>query len=1032
MSRSFRVLLLASACSLALHVPAYAAEASAAPITIPAGDLGAALATLSRQSGTQLVYRSDQLRGARTPGVRDAMDAHAALKALLRGSGFVARQDASGAVVIVPAAAAPQAPAAPPAPAAPAPVKAEPPPPPTDLETVQVTGSRIPRVQLEGPSPITVITAQQIQADGFTSVPDVLRSVTQNGGETQSQQSSSGADFSPGAQQVDLRGLGPNHTLVLVNGRRIADFPLPFKGRSNFTDVSNIPLGMVDRIEILTGSASAVYGSDAISGVVNFILKKRVEGTTLNARYGDTTLGGGASYDLSLTTGMERGAFNAVVGAELQYQRPLWAYDRAIQDSTLDGPTSRSRIARRAFLRTDYYDTYLDPGQATCDSLAYLNKGSTFYASRPGYGDYDPVTDDYGPGYYCGSQSSIGYGTITSERKGVNVYGTFSYDLGNGHQWFADLQLGYHKLALFRDVEQWSYMAPDGNEAGYFYNQFTGQVEYWQRQFSPEEMGGLSRGMIRNTQNTFGLTTGFKGSFATNWDYEASLSHSQYHARVSWPQTIAGAANDLFLGPQLGTDADGFPIFNADPARLYTPLTRAEYNAITADTVYHPQSRTDTLAFTVTNPALFTLPGGDAGFAAVAEFGSQSYALNPDPLATQYYYYSWRDSDGHGSRTRWATAGELRMPMLASVNVSMAGRYDRYRFAGHDMGKFTWSTGLEWRPTDALLLRGSYGTGFRAPDLHYVFAGEGNDETSGTDYYRCRTEEPGVDIADCDFSDEGIIRTRAGNRRLGAETSRSWTTGVVWSPSSNFDISADYFQIDMRNQVQDLSTDQVLQDEANCLIGSKLDGTPVDSTSPTCLDAIARVTRLANGKLYGVYVNPINVARERTSGVDLNARWRVQTALGEFRVMLSHTWVKHHDFQQYPGDPVEDEFAINSGFDIPRTKTSASVTWELDAWSATLHGQRLGRLPNGWSYDQVWEDGDPGPTIPATYRYNASMQYRFSDHARLSFAVTNLFDKMPPRDPTATAYPYYDISWFDATGRQFYLQYTHKFGGGPL
>jgi outer membrane receptor for ferrienterochelin and colicin len=167
------------------------------------------------------------------------------------------------------------------------------------LDAVQVTGSRIPRAQVEGPAPITVINAEQIRSSGFTSVPDVLRAMTQNGGETQSQQSSSGADFSPGAQQVDLRGLGPNHTLVLVNGRRIADFPMPFKGRSNFTDVSNIPLGMIERIEVLTGSASAIYGSDAIAGVVNFILKKKADGTTIDMRMGTTTEGGGESFDMS-------------------------------------------------------------------------------------------------------------------------------------------------------------------------------------------------------------------------------------------------------------------------------------------------------------------------------------------------------------------------------------------------------------------------------------------------------------------------------------------------------------------------------------------------------------------------------------------------------------------------------------------------------------------------------------------------------------------------------------------------------------
>ena len=190
-----------------------------------------------------------------------------------------------------------------------------------------------------------MINAEQIRSSGFTSVPDVLRAMTQNGGETQSQQSSSGADFSPGAQQVDLRGLGPNHTLVLVNGRRIADFPMPFKGRSNFTDVSNIPLGMIERIEVLAGSASAIYGSDAIAGVVNFILKKKADGTTIDMRMGTTSEGGGESFDMSLASGFSRGNFNAVYSVELQSQTPLWAYDRDIQDSTGMAPP-RVRASR--------------------------------------------------------------------------------------------------------------------------------------------------------------------------------------------------------------------------------------------------------------------------------------------------------------------------------------------------------------------------------------------------------------------------------------------------------------------------------------------------------------------------------------------------------------------------------------------------------------------------------------------------------------------------------------------------------------
>ncbi|TYT27562.1 TonB-dependent receptor [Luteimonas viscosa] len=888
-----------------------------------------------------------------------------------------------------------------------------------ELDTVQVTGSRIPRAQVEGPAPITVITSEQIQAGGFTSVPDVMQSLTQNGGQTQSQQSAGAADFSPGAQQVDLRALGPNHTLVLVNGRRIADFPLPFGGRSNFTDVSSLPLGMIDRIEVLTGSASAIYGSDAISGVVNFILKKQADGLTVDYRFGQTERGDAENFRLNVSGGFSRGGLNAVLGMEYRNQRPLWGFDRAQQDSTFDAPSASSRLPQRNFLRTDWWDDYLDPGQDTCDSLSHLNEGSIGYHERARYG------------WFCGSDRSVAYRTVISDREGVNAYGSLSYAFANGSEWFADLQAGRHELSLFRAPRSWSLMMPDGNEEGYFYNQATDQIEYWQRQFTLEEMGGLRSGMVNTVQRTFGVTTGFKGTLWSDWDYEAALSHSQYRSEISWPQIVAARANDLFLGPQLPGEYEwrgvAYPIFDADPTRLYTPLTRAEYDGIFAHTTYRPESETQTLAFTLTRTDLFELPGGGAGFAATAELGHQSYDLNPDPLATQYYYYSWKDSDGQGSRDRWALASELRMPVLERLDLSLAGRFDQYRFAGRDPNRFTWSAGLEWRPLDSLLVRGSYGTAFRAPDLHYVFSGPGNDETSVDDYWRCAVEEPDESIDDCSYSGEGIIRSRAGNRDLEPETSDSWTAGMVWSPAPWFDLSVDWFDIDMRDQVQDLRVSEVMLNERDCRLGT------IDIGSPLCVDTLARITRLDDGSLYGVHVNPINVARETTSGIDVSANLRWDTRAGIFRLNGGYTRVHAHDIQVYPDEPVVDMFAINSGYDIPRTKASLRLSWEREAWSASVQGRRLGRLPNDDSYYEIWspEDGTDA-WIPATYRYNANLQYAFDEHARLSLTVVNLFDKAPPYDPTYTGYPYYDISWFDTEGRSFYLQYTHKFGGGAL
>ena len=244
-----------------------------------------------------------------------------------------------------------------------------------NLETVLVTGSHIPRVQAEGPAPVTAITAADIRANGYATMADVMSALTQNLGALDNNQDTNG--FTPGAQAVDLRGLGPNHTLVLVNGRRMASYPQSYGGNSNFTDISNIPVSMVERVEVLSGSASAIYGSDAIAGVINFILKQHVEETTVDLRLGNTQHGGGTSERFALTSGYNNGPLEAVFGVELYNQQPVWAYQRSFTDSRQDSPADPSRIyASPVFTRIDGDDNYIDPGKATCDRLSALDHGS--------------------------------------------------------------------------------------------------------------------------------------------------------------------------------------------------------------------------------------------------------------------------------------------------------------------------------------------------------------------------------------------------------------------------------------------------------------------------------------------------------------------------------------------------------------------------------------------------------------------------------------------------------------------------------
>jgi iron complex outermembrane recepter protein len=890
---------------------------------------------------------------------------------------------------------------------------------------ITVIGSRIPRIQAEGPAPVTTITAEDILRNGYQSVPDVLKAITQNGGETQSQQSFSGADFTPGAQQVDLRGLGPNHTLVLVNGRRIADFPLPFGGNSNFTDISNIPVGLIERLEVLSGSASAIYGSDAISGVVNFQLKTKPDGTRIDYRAGFTEHGGGNSQRLSLTTGWETGGFHGVVGIELLDQRPLWAYQRKLQDSSADSPSPSTAIARRNFLRTDEDNDYLDPGAGVCAALSGLNGGTTKYATRPEYG-YDIVNDEYIDGHYCGSKEAIGYGTTISQRRAVSGYGAIGYDFSDKVKFFLDVQASYSDLKLFRDVLDWFYVAPDGNEEGTFFNPnmptdltYSGaQLDNWYRLFTPEEMGGLNNGMTRNRSFTYNVTPGIKGQLGDKWNYELSYNHAEYSSKVGFPQVVIDKANTFFLGQQQGIDPDsGYAIFNADINRLYKPLTPAEYASITAVSTYRPKTWVNNVSATVNTTSLFQLPAGPVGFAAVVEVGDQGYEMNTDPLALGQYYVGLVDSDGQGTRQHWGAGGELRVPAFSFLELSGAGRYDHYSFAGNGFGKFTYNLGAELRPMKSLLIRGAYGTGFRAPDLHYVFKGPGNTHTGGTDYYLC--QDTGQDIGDCSYEDVDFIARHNGNRRLRPETSASLNAGFFFQPSRNFDFSADYFRVKMKNQVLNMNIDTVLRDEADCLASG--------ATTPTCIDAIARVQRYASGALAGeiqsVSINPINIAEETTNGVDIAAHLRVPTAgIGRFALAASYTHVFNHTMRQYPGDPIIDKLAFDSGYYIPRDKGTASLTWDLGKFSTTLTGLRLSRLPD------YAEEG----YIKASYLFNLSAQYSITDRVRLSGTVNNLFDQNPIKDRTYSAYPYYDISWFDGVGRSFYVQLTYKMGGAKL
>ena len=515
-ARVLRLLAIAFALSVAASLCAQSMP-DGREFSIPAQPLASALIEYSRQTGVQVLTSGADVGAAQSPGVNGRLSIAAALDRLLDGTGFVPEFIDAGTVAVVPrtvpaAAARTGTPQTTQTMASAA----------LQLHPVTVTGSRIPRAQIEGPAPIATITADEIRNNGFGSAYEIMTSLTQNLGEVDNNSNTNG--FSPGAIGVDLRGLGPNHTLVLINGRRIADYPQSYNGESNFTDISSIPVSLIDRVEILSGSASAVYGSDAISGVINFILKQKADGTTLNLRGGDTQHGGAETHRLQLSSGWSSERVDAVAGLELYHQSPLWGFQRDYTDSRLDSPVPT--YASPVFARIDANGNYIDPVAATCAALASLDHGSVFYAYRPGVG------------HYCGSNEDVGYGTLTNGRKMVNLFASASWHLRPDLDFFVDLLAGTSHQESYNTPLQWQNSEPLNGDASPvpFYNLATGQIEQWQRRyFTIEENGGFDAGKIRIISNDYSINTGLKGTVPdTSWSFEALFGHAQNRLESKW------------------------------------------------------------------------------------------------------------------------------------------------------------------------------------------------------------------------------------------------------------------------------------------------------------------------------------------------------------------------------------------------------------------------------------------------------------------------------------------------------------------
>lgn len=870
-----------------------------------------------------------------------------------------------------------------------------------DLGRVVVTGSRIPRAEKEGATGVTVITSKDLEDKGYKNVYDALEAQTQNTGFTQG--ADYGNTFTPAANTISLRGLGPNHTLVLIDGHRVADYPVAYNGNVNFVNLANIPTALVDRIEILNGAASAIYGSDAIAGVVNVIMKKHASGIEINVKGGITDHGGGSNGRVQITGGKDFGDLSTIFGLEVSRTNPIWATQRDFMSSTtLEGETPTNVWSQRNLDSGQYFGS-----TSACNALGSIGAFG---------GTVSTVASKNGS--YCGSgRAQPSYWTTQTANDSENLYGGLEYRLSDKATLFGNASVSWNQTKNNTRGPTWTSAAAT---TGYFFDQNTGANEVWSRRFAPEELGGASV-WDKEWNDTFeNAVLGVRGQILdSSWNYEASYSASAYQSRATVPR-LSTSINDYYLGPQLGTTADGAPIYAPNASRFATPLTPAQFQSFLDQSASQNNTWEQTFSLSA-NGDLFRLPAGMVRAAGVIEYGTQGFSNTNDPLINQGAYYNAGGvQDASGDRSRYAAALELSIPILSNLTASAAGRFDDYRYAGTSANKFTYNLGLEYRPLNALLLRGSYATSFRAPDMNYIYQGKTKGYyESTTDYWACN--QAGEPLSNCEFANvvPGSNYVQTGNANLKPENGKSWGYGFVWSPTSEFDVSADYYNIRIDNLVTVIDADSLLRTEASCREGT------LNINSPDCQDALHRVVRnplnavLNPGAINYILINPINAAMESTSGFDIGGKWRIRTqGFGTFLWTANFTKVLSHKYQQYSNGPVQDLLhSLSNPTDNPEwpDKLMLSLTWSINKWTTTVQAERYGKVPNSAQTAYL------SPTTLA----NLSVNYQFTKNTSLMLIVNNVLDTIKHDD--SAGWPYYDVGYYMPYGRAFWLEFDHKF-----
>ena len=865
---------------------------------------------------------------------------------------------------------------------------------------VEVTGSNIKRVEGEGALPVQVIGREEIVRSGVTSAMELMNLVSANNsaGNVSLGNVIGATTFSN--QTASLRGLGGSSTLILINGKRLGTFSGGIQGAEG-VNLAAIPLSAVERIEVLKDGASAVYGSDAIGGVINFIMRKDFTGVDATVRAGiPTRSGGGEEYNVQATFGrgdLAKDRWNAFGSVMYQDLKSLEQRDRD-------------------FSKTNLISFFQVPTGTTSGQTfpGFISTGGIGNLTFPNCEPSIPVGTRcrFDPARYPGVES-------LPETKQLNLFGSATFQINPDWQaYVTGLYAKQETRFIIQPVPLSDQIATTATATGAadillpptspFYPHAAAAAAGVDGQPLNVRWRCIPCGNrdTTDTNEAWQVVAGVKGT-AWKWDWDGSFNYSENRSEE---KLNGGFPLYTHILPLLNSgNVDLLSTTNSDA--INQQIAATNFNGKTFDSKL-PGYGIDFKG----SGEVYQLPAGPLALALGFQGKKEKLQQNPNPLL------GTGDVSGYGgnfleidhSRTVWAAFGELNVPIVKTLEGNIAVRYDHYSDFGSTTNP---KVSLRWQPTRNVLLRGSWGTGFLAPTLYQLWnpVVPGLSQPGALDPLRC----PVLNDNNPDCNTQYTV-TFGGNPSLKPEKANQTTIGGVWEPVDNLSLGADWFRLDLKDIVSN-----------GVPIATILDPTLIATYSYLITRAAtcppSEFVAGAPCPITAIDQRFINLGRTKIEGVDLDFRLTYPTAsYGRFRASLTGTYYTKYDVQQPDGmfaGFISNAFQAPATGITPRFKSYAAVTWDYGPWSATLANTYQS------SYVDVNLDPDGNPRrVGSMSLFDVQAQYSGFKNMTLTLGAKNVLDTNPPfTNSNLTFQSGYDPSYYDPRARVVYGSVRYAF-----